>query len=131
VISMNRNPDTLYSRLERIFHEPARLIIMSQLLGTIEGVTFTDLRDACGLTDGNLSRHLAALERAKAIRIDKSFVGHRPQTRVCLSKQGRDDFLEYLQALEAVLLEAADKVAARPGKPASVRSLFGPRLVRA
>ena len=128
---MSRNPDNPYSRLERIFHEPARLIIMSQLLGTVDGVTFTDLRDACGLTDGNLSRHLAALERAKAIRIEKAFAGHRPQTTVCLSQQGRDDFLAYLQALEAVLLDAADKVAARQGSPAPLRSLFGPRLARA
>jgi DNA-binding transcriptional ArsR family regulator len=128
---MSRNPDNPYSRLERIFHEPARLIIMSQLLGTVDGVTFTDLRDACGLTDGNLSRHLTALERAKAIRIDKSFAGHRPQTRVCLSPQGREDFMAYLQALESVLLDAADKVAARPGRPASLRRLFGRRLARA
>lgn len=128
---MSRNPDNPCSRLERIFHEPARLIIMSQLLGSVDGVTFTDLRDACGLTDGNLSRHLSALERAKAIHIDKSFAGHRPQTTVCLSKQGREDFLAYLQALEAVLLEAADKVAAQQGRPAALRSLFGPRLARA
>jgi len=127
---MSRNPDNPYPRLERIFHEPARLIIMSQLLGTAEGVTFTDLRDACGLTDGNLSRHLAALERAKAIRIDTSFAGHRPQTTVCLLQQGRNDFMAYLQALEAVLLDAADKVAARQGRPAPLRSLFGPRLAR-
>jgi len=125
---MRRSPDNPYSRLERIFHEPARLTIMSQLLGAIDGVTFVQLKDTCGLTDGNLSRHLTALERAKAIRIDKSFAGHRPQTTVCLSKQGRDDFMAYLQALEAVLLDAADKVAARQGKPVSLRSLFGPRL---
>ena len=128
---MSRTPDHPCSRLERIFHEPARLIIMSQLLGAVDGATFTELRDACGLTDGNLSRHLAALERAKAVRIDKSFAGHRPQTTVCLSQQGRDDFMAYLQALEAVLLEAADKVAAQQGKPASLSCLFGPRLARA
>lgn len=128
---MKRSPEPPYSRLERIFHEPARLIIMSQLLGTVDGATFTELKSACGLTDGNLSRHLATLEQAKAIRIDKSFAGHRPQTTVCLSKQGREDFMAYLQALEAVLLDAADKVAARQGKPALLRSLFGPRSAHA
>lgn len=128
---MSHTPDNPCSQLERIFHEPARLIIMSQLLGAVDGVTFTELRDACGLTDGNLSRHLAALERVKAIRIEKSFAGHRPQTTVSLSKQGREDFMTYLQALEAVLLDAADKVAARQGRSVPLRSLFGPRLARA
>ncbi len=52
----------------------------------------------------------------------------RPQTRISLSRQGRNDFLAYLQALEAVLLEAAEKVAAQQGKPAPLRTLFGARL---
>jgi DNA-binding transcriptional ArsR family regulator len=128
---MSNTHDNPYSRLERIFHEPGRLTIMSNLLGAIDGMTFTELKNACELTDGNLSRHLAALEQAKAVRIKKSFVGPRPQTTVCLSKQGRDDFMAYLQALEAVLLDAAEKVAVQDGKPAPTRTLFGPDLAHA
>jgi DNA-binding transcriptional ArsR family regulator len=128
---MRKTPDNLRSRLERIFHEPGRLIIMSNLLGAIDGLTFRELKAACELTDGNLSRHLTALERAKAVHIEKSFAGNRPQTTITLSKQGRNDFLAYLQALEAVLLDAAEKVAAQQGKPAPARALFGPRLAHA
>jgi DNA-binding MarR family transcriptional regulator len=99
---------------------------MSNLLGAVDGMTFTELKAVSELTDGNLSRHLSALERAKAVRIQKSFVNHRPQTAVTLTKQGRDDFLAYLQALEAVLLNAAEKVGL-PQSKAAARTLFGPK----
>jgi DNA-binding transcriptional ArsR family regulator len=125
---MRKTSDKPGSRLERIFHEPGRLMIMSNLLGAVDGLTFTELKAACELTDGNLSRHLTALGRAKAIRIEKSFAGNRPQTTISLSKQGRNDFLAYLQALEAVLLDAAEKVAVQEGKPTPTRVLFSSRL---
>jgi DNA-binding transcriptional ArsR family regulator len=128
---MNKTTDNPYPRLERIFHEPGRLTIMSNLLGTPNGLTFTELKKLCDLTDGNLSRHLKALEKAKAITIKKSFVKNRPQTKVVLSNQGREDFMAYLQALEAVLLDAADKAGAQEGKSKLGISLFGNRLAKA
>ena len=72
---MTDSIDNPYPRLERIFHEPGRLTIMSNLLGAPDGMTFTELKKACGLTDGNLSRHLKVLENAKAVTIKKRFVG--------------------------------------------------------
>jgi len=127
---MNKPSDNPYARLERIFHEPGRLTIMTSLLGAPKGMTFTKLKAACDLTDGNLSRHLKALAQAKAIHISKRFAGNRPQTTISLSRQGRDDFLAYLQALEAVLLDAAEKNAAREGKPIPATTLFGARLAK-
>jgi DNA-binding transcriptional ArsR family regulator len=122
--------DNPYPRLERIFHEPGRLTIMTNLLGAPNGLTFTELKKACELTDGNLSRHLAALEKAKAISIKKSFVKNRPQTRVVLSKRGRMDFMAYLQALEAVLLDAAAKATAQDHNSIPHLSLFGSPLAK-
>jgi DNA-binding transcriptional ArsR family regulator len=122
--------DNPYPRLERIFHEPGRLTIMTNLLGAPNGLTFTELKKACELTDGNLSRHLAALEKAKAISIKKSFVKNRPQTRVVLSKRGRMDFMAYLQALEAVLLDAAGKATAQDRNSIPHLSLFGSPLAK-
>jgi len=123
--------DNPYPRLERIFHEPGRLTIMSNLLGAPDGMTFTELKKACGLTDGNLSRHLKVLENAKAVTIKKRFVKKRPQTTVGLSKRGREDFMAYLVNLEAVLLDAAAKAAVAEGKKAPTLSLFNPRLAKA
>jgi len=104
------DPDTVYHALERIFHEPFRLAIVTQLLDAPTGMAFTDLRDGCGLTDGNLSRHLKALEDAGIIRSEKTFVRNRPRTTVFLTPEGRDRFLSYLDALESALKEAAAKL---------------------
>ncbi len=101
-----------YAGLERIFHEPVRTAIMSSLLGAPGGLSFGDLRTLAGTTDGNLSRHLKALEDFGAVHIRKTFVGNRPRTTVQLSRHGRARFLAYLEALEAVLKEAAERIAA-------------------
>jgi DNA-binding transcriptional ArsR family regulator len=120
--------DNPYAHLERIFHEPGRLTIMSDLLGAPNGLTFTELKKTSDFTDGNLSRHLKALEKANAVTIKKRFVKNRPQTMVALSKQGRKDFLSYLQALEAVLLDAAGKVGGRETELKLNTSIFGIQL---
>jgi DNA-binding MarR family transcriptional regulator len=104
---------------------------MTSLLGAPKGLTFTELKTVCELTDGNLSRHLKALEQAKAVCIKKRFVHNRSQTSISLSKQGRKDFMEYLQALESVLLDAADKIAPQDEKSLPIASLFGKRLSKA
>ena len=117
---MDEKTPNPYEELERIFHEPHRLAIMSSLLGSPEGLTFNELKEACGLTDGNLSRHLKALEEVKAVRIKKRFVRNRPQTTAYLSPQGCESFMQYLQALQAVLKDAAAKLATRKKEKAGM-----------
>lgn len=98
-----------FKDIERIFHEPSRMAIMSTLLGQ-GAMSFTELRDACRLTDGNLSRHLSALEGLRAVKIHKSFVDAKPRTTVSVTDKGRDRFLRYLAALKTIL-EKADQAA--------------------
>lgn len=104
-------PENPYETIKSIFHEPNRLAIMSALCNAEEGMTFNELKEECGLTDGNLSRHLKALVEARAVRIKKTFVRSKPLTTVTLTDRGRDHFLEYLLALEEVLKKAAESVA--------------------
>jgi len=92
----------IVEQLDPIFHERARLGIMS-VLAAAESITFTDLRDTLGMTDGNLSIHLQRLEREGYVVIDKSFVKRRPQTTCSLSALGRERFKEYLHNLEAII----------------------------
>lgn len=101
-----------YKDIEKIFHEPHRLAIVSELCGVTQGLSFGDLKERCQLTDGNLSRHLSALEGEKVVKIEKSFVGAKPRTTVTLTTTGKRSFLEYLTALEQVLKAAAHKVKA-------------------
>ena len=105
---MTVNKNNAFDALERLFHEPNRLAIMSAVCASSEGLSFADLRDICDLTDGNLNRHLKVLEEAKAVMIEKRFVDAKPRTTVRLSKSGLTRFHEYLAALEDVL-EAAQK----------------------
>lgn len=96
-----------YLALKGVFHEPNRLAIVSALAAAEGGIAFGELAELCDLTNGNLSRHLRALEEEGVVRVDKSFVGLRPRTTVALTESGRERFLEYLTALEKVLHKAA------------------------
>jgi DNA-binding transcriptional ArsR family regulator len=120
---MSNKSENPYNALEKIFHEPNRLAIMSALCRSTDGMTFNELKEECDLTDGNLSRHLKALEDAKAVKIKKAFVKAKPQTTVLLSENGRENFIEYLKALEEVLQAAAQ--AAAPDKKKSSNPLWG------
>jgi DNA-binding MarR family transcriptional regulator len=101
-----------YDGLERVMHEKARLGILTSLVTHAHGLLFTDLRDLCALTDGNLSRHLQILQEAKLVEVWKGFQNNRPQTLCRLTDEGRRRFLEYIAVLENVVADALK--AARP-----------------
>ena len=107
---MTKKTEVPYDSLERIFHEPNRMAIMSVLCTAEKGIRFSDLKKSCNLTDGNLNRHLKALSEAKAITIKKKFVDEKPCTTISISKLGLQRFSEYLNALEQVLQRAKDAV---------------------
>jgi DNA-binding MarR family transcriptional regulator len=95
--------------LEKLFHQPTRLDLMSELCSSEKEKTFAEVKEACGLTDGNLSRHLQSLEKGGVIKIKKRFVDSKPQTTVMVTKKGRERFIAYLSALEDVLRESAKR----------------------
>jgi DNA-binding MarR family transcriptional regulator len=101
-----------YEGLDRAFHEKARLGIVTSLAGNVDGLGFSDLKSLCGLTDGNLSRHIQVLEEAGYVLIEKGYEGKRPYTWCRLSAKGRTRFLVYLAELEQVLRKAT-KAASR------------------
>ena len=104
-----------YEGLERVFHEKARLSIMTSLVAHPRGLVFSDLKELCALTDGNLSRHLQVLHEAGLIEITKGFSRKRPQTRCLLTDDGRRRFLDYINVLEGVVADtlSAAKVRSR------------------
>lgn len=112
---MSERPENPYDALERIFHEPNRLAIMSALCAAEDPVAFTELKEQCGLTDGNLSRHLKVLEETGAVRIRKAFVRQKPRTTVELTAKGLARFSDYLEALDRVLRKARDAMPSEAG----------------
>ena len=111
----NQEAPFAYEGLDRVFHEKARLGIVSSLIGHADGLGFSDLKSLCGLTDGNLARHLQVLEEAGYIRIEKSYEGRRPYTQCRLTAKGRARFSDYLTVLEQVLRKATKAMARMNG----------------
>jgi DNA-binding transcriptional ArsR family regulator len=93
----------LVDELDPLLHERGRLAIVSVLAAAAEGLTFTELRDTLGMTDGNLSVHLQKLEKEDYVAIAKQFVGRRPQTTCRLTRDGHKAFTRYLDHLEAIV----------------------------
>jgi len=96
-----------YKGLDRVIHERARLSVLTSLISNPRGLTFNDLKQLCALTDGNLSRHLRVLERAKLVEILKGHEHNRPQTICRITSAGRKRYVEYLGTLEQVVRDAA------------------------
>jgi DNA-binding MarR family transcriptional regulator len=96
-----------YEGLDRVIHERARLGVLTSLAAHPKGLVFADLRRLCGLTDGNLSRHLAVLQEAGLVEVTKGFAKNRPQTLCKITRDGRQRFLDYLAVLDQVVRDAA------------------------
>jgi len=92
-----------YEGLERIFHERGRLAVCTCLVANADGMSFTALQDACGLTDGNLNRHLHALAETGIVTLSRTRGKGRPTTIVRITRTGRARFLAYIDELETVV----------------------------
>ena len=76
-----------YDGLDRVMHEKARLGVLTSLMSYPKGLAFNDLKQLCGLTDGNLNRHLQVLVDAGLIETAKVFDGSRAVTRCRLTRR--------------------------------------------
>ncbi len=95
---------------EKLFGSPVRVKILT-VITLEEGISFTDLKRKTGLTDGNLSSHIAKLEKKGIIKVKKKFVNKRPRTQYFLTKEGKKAFLNYLGEMEKIIktLRESDK----------------------
>ncbi len=90
--------------LDRVIHEPGRMIIVALLAAVVE-CDFLYLLRETELNKGNLSSHLSKLEEAGYVEIKKTYLGKVPQTLVRLTRQGREAFEEYRKSLNMALVE--------------------------
>jgi DNA-binding transcriptional ArsR family regulator len=86
------------TELDRLIHEPARLLIVT-ILSTVASADFLFLQRETGLTKGNLSAHLSKLEEAGYVKIEKTFKGKLPLTVCKLSAAGKKALVQYRQQL--------------------------------
>jgi len=94
---MNRELRRL-TELDRLIHEPARMLVVS-ILAVVESADFIFLQRETGLTKGNLSSHLAKLEEAGYIEVEKTYRGKVPLTLCRLTETGRKAFEDYRNQL--------------------------------
>jgi DNA-binding transcriptional ArsR family regulator len=85
--------------LDRLIHEPGRLAILT-VLSSVRDADFLFLQRATGLTKGNLSSHLAKLEDAGLVEIEKRFIRKKPNTNVALTSLGSERISTHWEQLE-------------------------------
>jgi len=91
---------------DAVIHERVRLAIVAALAATPE-MSFSELKSALAVTDGNLSAHARALEDAGYIAATKTFRERKPHTSLRLTRAGREAFLRYLDALRRIVDQGA------------------------
>jgi DNA-binding MarR family transcriptional regulator len=96
------------SRLDETVHQRVRLGILG-ILSEADRASFTYLRDALAVTDGNLSAHLQVLSEAGLVRVDKEFVDRKPRTWVRATRKGRETFTRELATLKELVTRYGNK----------------------
>ncbi|MEU8512852.1 transcriptional regulator [Kitasatospora sp. NPDC048722] len=96
---MNGHPTT---SLDDVVHQRVRLGILA-IAKEARRVEFTFLRTTLGLTAGNLSQHVAVLEKAGLITVEKGYEGRRARTWIHLTKAGKQALLDEVAALKALI----------------------------
>jgi DNA-binding MarR family transcriptional regulator len=94
-----------FLQLDRVIHEKGRLAIMSMLAASAE-LSFTELRDALEMTDGNLTTHVRTLQETGYVSVAKSYQRNRRLTTLSLTAAGRRAFADYVSLLERIIRQA-------------------------
>ncbi len=101
----------IYGRIgniDKLIHEPSRLLIASILSGVKEA-DFNFLLSHSKLSKGNLSVHLSKLEKAGYVNANKRFINKMPNTVYNLTKEGRKAFDSYLKNMEGIIRKKKEK----------------------
>ncbi|MBU3821161.1 transcriptional regulator [Flavobacteriaceae bacterium XHP0103] len=93
---------SLINNINKVFDHRIRLGIMSILMVN-EYADFNTLKELLDITDGNLASHAKALETAEYIKVEKLFIGRKPNTRYSTTKLGEQAFKKHIEALENLI----------------------------
>ncbi len=96
----------ILENLNKLFDSKVRLAIMSILVMN-EKTDFNSLKQMLDVTDGNLASHISALEKVKYVKVNKSFIGKKPNTSYSATSAGRKAFSEHLDALEQLIKKSS------------------------
>jgi len=88
--------------INKAFENRIRLGIMSVLMVN-DKIDFNNMKELLNLTDGNLASHITGLEKQGYIRVNKQFVGKKPNTTFEATAEGKLAFKTHLNALEKLI----------------------------
>ena len=88
--------------LDDVVHQRVRLGILT-IAHEARRVEFGYLRTQLQLTGGNLSQHLAVLETAGLVELEKGYAGKRARTWVTLTAAGRAALAEEIGRLKLLI----------------------------
>lgn len=88
--------------IDDVVHQRHRLGILT-IAAEVKRVEFGYLREALGLTAGNLSRHITVLEEAGLVEVQKGYDGKRPRTWVRINLTGRAALAKEMSALRELV----------------------------
>lgn len=92
----------IIQNINKAFDHRIRLGIMA-ILVVNEHADFNTLKELLGVTDGNLASHTKALENENYIKIEKQFIGKKPNTKYSATSNGKKAFQEHIEALEKLI----------------------------
>lgn len=92
----------LISNINKVFESRIRLGIMSVLMVN-DKYDFNSLKETLNVTDGNLASHLKSLEEKGMIKVNKQFIGRKPNTSYSATEDGILEFRQHLKALENLI----------------------------
>jgi DNA-binding transcriptional ArsR family regulator len=107
--------------VDRVIHEPARLIIVA-LLASVEEADFLWIQRESGLTKGNLSSHLGKLEEARYVQIEKTYKGKVPLTVLRLTRDGKAALEAYRKDMNGLLAGVRGRGARRAARAVGART---------
>ena len=93
---------SIINNINKAFDHRIRLGIMSILMVN-DFADFNMLKELLGATDGNLASHTKALEKAEFIKVEKRFIGRKPNTRYSATRLGKKEFKKHIEALEKLI----------------------------
>lgn len=88
--------------INKAFDHRIRLGIMSVLMVN-DYADFNTLKELLGATDGNLASHTKALEKVDFIKVEKQFIGRKPNTKYIATELGKQEFKKHIDALEKLI----------------------------
>jgi DNA-binding MarR family transcriptional regulator len=104
---MGNNPIIPILTIDRIIHEPARMLIMSILYAASE-VDFLFLLNETDLTKGNIATHTRKLEEEGYIKIKKEFIGKKTHSTYVMTTAGKKCFKAYCESMYDILINIYD-----------------------